>query len=354
VDAAADPLTPEIVAAGERHLAALGPAMDAADPGGSVAPRSRLLCASLGLLAEEAHRALGGRRDPDAVGRAAAMLALLTKIDDEVIDGPAFHGGASPDRAELRARTRAFLAPTLASVRAARPASDEPRCALGAALGAALRELAGEPARLERLLEAVAAGWDVQVDAVAVLTSHPAAVTRAEVAAVTRAISGAWLLMITLVGTLPADVARPLTRGEEQQFFDWGWAIQRADALADLDKDLADGHLASWAGILLWERAGAAYPEAAARGDAAAVHALVRAHRVDRDCLPGDAERAALGATLPGLGRVPALLAWIHAYLVRRYDAGPGALAPAPPLAGAGRLFPASAASSSLTSARRR
>jgi hypothetical protein len=255
------------------------------------------------------------------VGRVAAMLAMLTKIDDEVIDGLAFHGGAATDRAELRARTRAFVAPTLASVRAARPASDEPRCAFAAALGAALRDLAGDPARLDHLIAAVAAGWEVQVSAVAVLTSHPAATTRAAVAEVTRAISGAWLSMIAMVGTLPDDAARAFTPEEEAQFFAWGWAIQRADALADLEKDLADGHRASWAGFLLWERGGAAYPAAVDRGDVAAVRALVRAHGVDRDSLPDAAEAAALGGALAGLGRVPALLAWIHAYLVCRYEA---------------------------------
>jgi hypothetical protein len=311
-------LTADLLAAGDRYLADLGPAVDAADPDARVEPRSRLLCAALGLLAEAAYRALGGRAHTHAVGRAAAMLALLTKIDDQVIDGLAFHGGAGADRADLRQRTRAFLAPTLASVRAARKATDEPRCAFAAALGVALSELGGDPARRGHLLATIAAGWEIQVSAVAVLTAHPRAVSRAEVAAVTRAISGAWLLMIAMVGTLPADAARAFSPAEEAEFFAWGSAIQRADALADLAKDLADGHLASWPGILLWERAPAAYLDAALRGDAAAVYALVRAHGVDRECLSEIPERA-----LAGLGEVPAILLWIHAYLAGRYEDHP-------------------------------
>ena len=332
----------DLLAAGDRYLAALGPAVDAADPEGLVAPRSRLLCAGLGLLAEAAYGALGGRGRAGEVGRAAAMLSLLTKIDDQVIDALAFHGGAGGERGALRARTRAFLAPTLASIREGRPATTEPRCALGAALGAAIRELGGDPGRRERLLGTIAAGWEIQVDAVAVLTAHPATVTRAAVAEVTRSISGAWLLMIAMVGALPGDTARPFSRAEEAEFFDWGWAIQRADALADLAKDLGDGHLSSFPGVLLWERAGDAYLAAARRGDGALLYTLVRAHDVEASCLPGEEEIASLRGTLAGLGEVPALLAWIHAYLVRRYHAHPlaGGGRAAAPIGGAERFFP--------------
>ena len=149
----------------------------------------------------------------------------------------------------------------------------------------------------------------------------------------------------------PGDAVRALTPAEEEGFLAWGWAIQRADALADLAKDLADGHLSSWAGRLLWERAPAAYLDAAARGDAPAIYALLRAHAVDRDCLPDAAEAALLEAALPALGEVPDLLAWIHAYLTRRYLAhplhalaAPGALASTAPIAprspACARLFP--------------
>jgi hypothetical protein len=331
----------DLLAAGDRHLAALGLAIDAADPEGWVAPRSRLLCAGLGFLAEAAYGALGGSRLAGEVGRAAAMLSLLTKIDDQVIDARAFHGGSEGDRGALRARTRSFLAPTLASIRDARPANGEPRCALAAALGAALVALGGDPARRERLLATIAAGWEIQVEAVAVLTSHPALVTRAAVAEVTRSISGAWLLMIAMVGTLPGDAARPFSPAEEAAFFDWGWAIQRADALADIAKDLGDGHLSSLPGVLLWERAGDAYLDAARREDDAALYALVRAHDVEASCLPGEAEMASLDRTLADLGEVPAVLSWIHAYLVQRYHAHPlaGGARAAPP-GHTQRIFP--------------
>jgi hypothetical protein len=333
--------TPELLDAGDRYLREIGDAVTAADPEARVEPRSRLLCAALGLLAEITLQALGGGDHPgigsafhdgaasgpkpraSGVGAAAAMLSLLTKIDDQVIDALAFHGGAGADRAAVEAKTRAFLAPTLASLRAARPANDEPRCLLAADLGARLRALTGDPARLDRLLAAIAHGWEVQVSAVAVLTRDPRAIDRAEIAAVTRAISGAWLLMIAMVGTLPASAARALDAAEEEAFFDWGWAIQRADALADLDKDLADGHLSSWAARLVWERSPRAFEAAIARGDHAAVYALARAHGVGSDALPTPAEAAALRASLPALGEVPALLAWIHGYLVRRYEIHP-------------------------------
>jgi|HubBroStandDraft_6_1064221.scaffolds.fasta_scaffold145989_2 hypothetical protein len=332
-------LEPELLAAGDRFLAAIGPALDDADVGGRVSAGSRLLCAAIGLLGVETYRALGGRGREDEVGRASAMLSLLTKIDDQVIDAPAFHGGASTPRDELRGRVRAFLAPTLASVRAARPANDEPRCALAAALGEALRGLTLEPAKLAHLLDTLAMGWEIQAEAVCVLTSHPGAVTLAEVGSISRRISGAWLLMIAMVGVLPGDVARTLSPAEEDAFFAWGYAMQRADALADLEKDLADLHLSSWAGRLLSERAPAAYLDAARRGDARAIYALAREHEVDRDSLPGPAELASLGALLPALGEVGPLLGWLHAYLTRRYLVHPLCARRAAPAAG-GRLFP--------------
>jgi hypothetical protein len=331
----------DLLAAGDRHLAALGPAIDAADPEARVAPRSRLLCAGLGILAEAAYGALGGSGRAGEVGRAAAMLSLLTKIDDQVIDALPFHGGSAGDRGALRARTRGFLAPTLASIRDARPASGEPRCALAAALGEAIVALDGHPARRERLLATIAAGWEIQVEAVAVLTAHPARVTRAAVAEVTRSISGAWLLMIAMVGTLPRDAARPFSLAEEGAFFDWGWAIQRADALADLAKDIGDGHLSSFPGVLLWERAGDTYLDAARRRDDAALYALVRAHDVEASCLPGEAEMASLDSTLGELGEVPAVLSWIHDYLLQRYHAHPLAGgAHGAPLGNSQRIFP--------------
>jgi hypothetical protein len=332
-------LEPDLLAAGDRFLAAIGPQLDAADVGGRVAPGSRLLCSALGLLGVETYRALGGRGREDDVGRASAMLSLLTKIDDQWIDAPEFHGGAGTPRAELRARVRAFLAPTLASVRAARPANEEPRCAFAAALGEALRGLDPEPCRMAHLLDTLAMGWEVQVEAVSVLTSDPEAVTLAEVASITRRISGAWLLMIAMVGVIPGDVARALSPEEEEAFFAWGSALQRADALADLEKDLADLHLSSWVGKLLSDRAPAETLAAARRGDARAIYALAREHEVDRDSLPGPAELVSLRALLPALGEVGPLIEWTHGYLVRRYLSHPLCARLAAPTAG-GRLFP--------------
>jgi hypothetical protein len=146
--------------------------------------------------------------------------------------------------------------------------------------------------------------------------------------------------MIARLGELPAEAHRAFTAAEEEAFLAWGWAIQRADALADLAKDLADGHLSTWPGLLLWERAPDAYLDAAARGDAAALHALLRAHAVDCACQPDAAERAALASTLPDLGEVRPLLAFIHDYLLRRFRAHPlcAGEAAAPPAAAA-RLF---------------
>ena len=130
--------------AGAARLHRLAPALDAADPGGRVVPRSRLLCAALGSLAEACYGGLGGglggRGRAEEVGDAAALLSLLTKLDDQVIDAPAFHRGLS--RRDAGEKTRAFLAPTLTSICEARPAAPAGRCLLAAELGARLRRLA--------------------------------------------------------------------------------------------------------------------------------------------------------------------------------------------------------------------
>jgi hypothetical protein len=70
------------------------------------------------------------------------MLSLLTKIDDQVIDALEFHGGppaCGRDLQALERKTRAYLAPTLASIRSGRPDTAQPRCVLAAALGRRLR-----------------------------------------------------------------------------------------------------------------------------------------------------------------------------------------------------------------------
>ena len=307
--------------AGAAALAVLGPAVDEADPEGRVLPRSRMLCAALGELGVLAFNALGGgggEREGE-VRLAAAALSLLTKIDDEVIDRRPFHGGMATDRRVVRARTEAFLAPTLASLGTGLAANAEPRCAFAADVGRRLARLAASRAHLHHVLEVIAEGWRVQVDAVATLSSHPGELSLAEVAGVTRRISGAWLLMIALVGSLPAEAARPFTADEEEAIHDWGFHIQRADALADLQKDLEDGLVSSYAGRLLWEREPARYLRACRAGDAAALYAMAARHRVDEACLRGGEDPTELAARLRGLGEVGDLLAWIHGFLIRRY-----------------------------------
>lgn len=308
----------EIERAGRSFLDTLGPAVDRADPDGRVAPRSRLLCAALGLLAQATHDALGGGPHRHEVGLAAAALSLLTKVDDEVIDSLRFHGGPAGLRHEVRQRTRWFLEPTLASIRAAAAVTDEPRCKLAADVGARLATLASAAPdgakRLDRLLAMVERGWAIQVDAVALLSSHPRAVSAAEIARVTRSISGAWLSMIALVGTLP--LARlTLTDDEIEAIFDWGFHIQRADSLADLEKDRSDGLVATFVQKQLWDRASVGPDEPST----ATIYRLVATERADLACLPTAAERASLRRRLARLPELAALLAWIERFLVHRY-----------------------------------
>jgi hypothetical protein len=314
-------LPSSLARAGERHLGVLASELDAADPSKLVRAPSRLLCAALGELAAAGYEALGGRQSRADVALGAAALSLLTKLDDEVIDSLAFHGGPATPRETVRTATRRFLAPTLASLRSREPATDEPRCAFAAMVGrrlAALAEPAEEP-RLARLLDAIAEGWDVQVAAVTTLTSAPEDVATADVARTTRAISGAWLSMMVLVGTLPADADRGLHESEIDAIWDWGSYIQRADALCDLAKDQGDGLCATYV-------ARRAYETGLVAVDAPGLDALYRhvaAHDIDLECHPPADERARLGVELAELGRVDALLGWIHGMLWGRYLAHP-------------------------------
>ncbi|EYF04147.1 hypothetical protein [Chondromyces apiculatus] len=309
-------------AAGESYLHDLGPGLSAADPEGTVTPRSRMLCASLGQLGVLAHEALGGRRHSATsreVGVAAAALSLLTKIDDEVIDQRAFHGGMTASRRSVRDRTEAFLAPTLASLGSGLAATDEPRCVYAASVGRRLAELAGSRVRLDHVLAVIAEGWRTQVDAVVTLSSHPGEVSLAEVAGVTRRISGVWLLMIALVGTLPDDAGRTFTSDEEEAIHDWGFHIQRTDALADLQKDVDDGLTSSFAGRILWEREPSRYLPACRARDARTLYDMLARHRVDDACLRGGEPHQNLATRLRGLGEIHPLLAWIHGFLLDRY-----------------------------------
>jgi hypothetical protein len=305
-----------------RHLAPLHQLLEHADPAGRVSPRSRLLCAGLSCLARACYAALGGRRELEAVGEAAAMLSLLTKIDDEIIDAIDFHGGPlapTPERRELDRRTRAYLAPTLASLRAATPVNAEPRCHFAAVLGQRLRALAGSRERLEHVLDTIAFGWEVQVRAVRLLSSDPARVDPAAVEAVTADISGAWLLMITMIGELPEDARRPLDAGECAAFYRWGLHIQTADAFADLAKDTADGLVASRPGVRLAARAPGLWRQALTQGELGPLYRELARAEIDRACLPAAAELDALAGALAGLGHVGAWLRWIHGFLSWRW-----------------------------------
>jgi hypothetical protein len=317
-----------------RHLGPLASLLDAADPHASVSARSRMLCAGLACLARSCYLALGGRTRIDEVGEAAAMLSLLTKIDDQVIDALEFHGGPLDprrDRAALERRTRAYLAPTLASIRRASPANAEPRCRLAAALGQRLRALASSPARLEHLLDTIAFGWEVQVRAVRVLSSDPTGVARAEVEAVTADISGAWLLMITMIGELPEDAGRALTAHECAAFYEWGLHIQTADALADLHKDTADGLVASLPGFVLAQTKPHLWRAAFEHGELGPLYRGLAEADLDLELLPRAVELDELGSRLAGLAVrsgssshcVGVWLRWIHAFLSWRWLSHP-------------------------------
>lgn len=310
---------PRLRATGAACLDALSGQLAGADPLGTVRPQSRVLCAALGEVSGACYADLGGSRVAAEVRRVGAMLALLTKIDDQVIDGLAFHGGMVEAREAVRRRVRAYLAPTLASVRSGRAETDEPRCRLAAELGRCIVRLAAERRRAERLLDVIAQGWEIQVDAVAVFTGHPAWVTTGEVAAVSARISGAWLLMIALVGSLPDDVSRALTEQEESGFYAWGAAIQRADALSDFVKDVDDGLICTALGHATYVRAPQAYLAACAEGDAAELLRLVHAVDADLGCVDGEDQLRALDEALAGLAAVPSLFEWIRRHLLGRY-----------------------------------
>ncbi len=297
--------------AGLENLDRWRPLLLAADPQRRVSERSAHLCAALGVLATSAYRALGGTQDAPEVESLAAALSLLTKIDDQIIDAPDFHQGWHGEA--LQAKVARYLEPTLASLQTGRAQSAAPRCALAAQLGRGLAQLAA-PGRLRPLLSLIEEGWAIQARAVAVLTADPETVTRADVERVTAQISGAWLMMITMVGTLPSDAQRSLTEDEREAFWGWGGWIQRADALADLDKDLADGHRSS---APLWLLAQCTQIEPNA------VYAQVAEHGVDLRCIPNPSALTALQSNLQGLGEVGAWLQWIHGFLLERYLAHP-------------------------------
>jgi hypothetical protein len=306
---------------GARQEEALRGLVDAADPEGLVLPRNRLLCTGLSLLSTGGYQALGGKERADEVERTGALLSLLTKIDDQVIDGAAFHGAGAPPRGEVEERVLRYLAPTLRSLRQGRPAQAEGRCALAAELGRRMKALAGSEARLRGVQEDIALGWRVQARAVAILSARPGTIPRPQVERITTTISSVWLRMMLRVGELPQDAARGLAPEEVRCVRGWGHWIQRADALADLAKDTGEGLCSSLPGLLLWEQEPAAYERACRQGDAAWLRHKLVEHRIDQQMLPQPEQLAPL--RLPSLGEIPGLLAYIHGFLAGRFPRGP-------------------------------
>jgi hypothetical protein len=309
--------TTEVIDEGRACLARLGREIDDADPQGLVLPRSRLLCAGLARLATEAAEALGAGSARTEVADLAASISLLTKIDDEVIDSFGFHGGASSDPGEVARKTAAFLAPTLASIRAATAVTNEPRCRLAASIGQKITELSGNDARAHALLDLLAQGWDTQVDAVVTLTRDPAGSVPAAVDRVTRRISGDWLAIVTACGTLPAAAGRALSFDEVEAIRDLGLYVQRTDSLCDLEKDQREGLSSTWTAC-------EAHRRSAARPDTVeATYDAVAHFGIDADAIPSPPVVASIAQRLSGLGRVASILEWIRKMLLARYLAHP-------------------------------
>jgi hypothetical protein len=310
--------TNEVLDEGRTAMSRLGAAVDEADPAGLVLPRSRLLCAGLARLAVEVARSLGAGERAREVADVAASISILTKLDDEVIDARAFHGGAATDRLTLARKTAAFLAPTLASMREGSPATTEPRCVLAATIGARIRGLAGSPSRGEALLDLLARGWTTQVEAVVTLTNDPAAVDLRTIDRVTRRISGDWLAIVAACGALPREARRWLAADEIEAIRDLGLYIQRSDSLCDLEKDQAEGLTSTWAACRA-ARVGRPVPP---RSLEALFEVLHRAG-IDAAAIPSRAETEALATRLRELGGVHGLLEWIRKMLLARYLAHP-------------------------------
>ncbi len=314
-----DAVAKEIFSVGEALFPSILPLLEEADPEGTISAQSRKLCASLGALAQACYAELGGVVHQEAVGRAAALLSLLTKLDDQVIDGLGFHGRLHSDRVSVEARVRAYLAPTLRSIFEAKAETAEPRCALAAELGRSLRAISAHPARLSSLLEWIAKGWEIQAQGVAWFSTHPAPQQLAAIEEITAQISGAWLLMITLVGTLPEDASRMLTLDEQEAYGAWGRWIQSADALADFAKDCADGMGNSVAGHRLWLARPARYLDAYKRGDLARLYTMLEETQTDTSLLPPVAAIENLEERLSSLPSLVRMLRWIQRFLIQRY-----------------------------------
>jgi hypothetical protein len=277
----------------------------------------RYLCSSLGLLSQIAYQAGGGTEHSLRVAWAGALLSMLTKIDDEVIDAREFHGH---QRATLREKTQQFLDLTLQSLRSASPATNEVRCRLAATLGRELR-LLGEhhPDRLEHVLHVIERGWQTQTDAVFLLTEQPTEVSRFQIQQITKQISGDWLQMIALMGTLPGDCARTLSSRELEAISAWGYFVQSADALCDFEKDQQEGLCSTIVGLLLWENTQQAYLQAHCNLDFAQMHTWLAQFQIAEACMPAASDVANFFQELKHFPELAKILYWIHGMLTFRY-----------------------------------
>ena len=310
----------ELLNTGTLFLSEMNQFVDQADPRTLVKERPKFLCAALGLLSQISYDALGGQSRRHEVGRAGALLSLLTKIDDQVIDSPDFHGGCALSFEEAQQKTRDYLAPTLESIKTGKPANTEARCLLAAMLGGEIRALSGESkTRFNQVIEWIEFGWSVQSRAVATLSRHSADISQDSVNQVTRDISGAWLLMIAAIGSLPSDAHRMFTASEVDAFFQFGWHIQRADALADMAKDLADGLISSYPDRLLYSLNPVKYENCLSLKLAEPIYAICREMGIDILCLPSPEELISSEQEMAQLGDLPDLLNWIHGFLTWRY-----------------------------------
>ncbi|MCB9640659.1 MAG: hypothetical protein H6727_17320 [Myxococcales bacterium] len=304
---------------GQQRLQHILPLLEQADPQHSISPQSRLLCASLSLLAQSCYQSLGGKLHSEQVGHAAALLSLLTKLDDQVIDGIDFHGKLNTAFEPTLQKVRDYLAPTLQSIQEARPANDEPRCFFAASLGQTLQQISAHPDRLYSLLALIEYGWEIQAQGVAWFASLPAPNQEDRILAITAEISGYWLLMITLIGTLPMDAERALEAHEEAAFLSWGQWIQSADAIADFEKDLLDGMGNSIAGHRLWLAQPSLFLDAYEKNDIPRLYKMLAQTQTDLSVLPHPSDLSSLQQDLQQIPQVAGLLAWIQRFLIQRY-----------------------------------
>lgn len=320
------PISHRLLTTGRAALTRWAPLVDRADPAGSVSPASRLLCAGLGHLAAatlaSTHPAPSSALLRE-VADLAALLALLTKIDDQVIDDPGFHRRGALDEQACASRVRRYLAPTLVALRggvvpAGTQQADLGRCTLAADLGRRLRRLGRGGTGLAQLMRWIERGWEVQAQAVAALSRPPGHADEQAINHLTREISGCWLLFIALVGAVPRG-CRPLQPRETDAFLSWGGWIQRADALADLHKDVAEGLISSAPLVALATRERALVEQAWRGAPCAPIDAALVRHELDRAACPGTAELRRLDGALAGLGALPVLLRWIEGFLLQRY-----------------------------------